>query len=135
MNKILTIIITLFTLTTLTSCSSTYYLGQFDIYVGNDKLNSQKEALVNIQQIAHSNSLELDIRASNEDTLSFFGPPYHYIQFYFDNKTKHDSLVIKLNYDGRLASQTSTDKIYFNLIRQLDSIYNDKIIFTQLEKR
>jgi hypothetical protein len=119
----------------LTSCSSTYYSGQFDIYVGNNDYTSKEDAVNKIKQVALKNSLTIDYSQTNEDTLSFFGPPYHYIQFFIDNKIKHDSIAIKLIYDGRLASQRATDNIYYRLISQIDSLYKGRIKYNQLEKK
>jgi hypothetical protein len=110
-------------------------LGQFDIYIDKND-NSLKEYAVNkIKQIALNNSLSIDVTKTNEDTLSFFGPPYHYIQFFFDNKTIQDSIIVKIVYTGRLATSKSTDKIYYNLINQIDSVYKDRIKYNLLEKR
>jgi hypothetical protein len=65
------------------SCSSTYYLGKFSIGIKDSYSTDKNKVIEDIKNIAVQNSLKLDTLQTNNDTLAFLGPPYHYIKFIF----------------------------------------------------
>ncbi|MCD4817722.1 MAG: hypothetical protein K8S23_03405 [Candidatus Cloacimonetes bacterium] len=132
MNKI--ILLSLISLT-LFSCSVTYYLGQFKIEIIDSYHKERIAAIKNIKQIANDNLLYLDSLNTNNDTLAFYGPPYNYIQFLFSENSSQNSLIIKFDYDGRLSDQETTDKIYFNFVNHLKTIYQERINYKLLKSK
>jgi hypothetical protein len=119
---------------TVSCISSTYYQSRFTIKI-TDSYHVDKEGAVrNINHIANLFNLNPDKRATNNDSISFFGPPYHYIQFIFDRNENADSIEFTLNYDGRMASKKLTDGIYFGIKMSLDSLYGERIKYTLIKK-
>jgi len=126
----------LFLLILTVSCriTSTYYQGRYMIKITDSYLVDKESTVRNINRIANFFNLEPDKRATTNDSISFFGPPYHYIQFIFDRNEHSDSIEFTLNYDGRMASQKLTDRIYFGIKRSLDSLYGERIKYTLIKK-
>ena len=125
----------LFICTITMSCVSfTYYQCRYVIKGTGSYPADKEDAIKKISLIAGKFNLQLDKKASNADSISYYGPPYHYIQFIFERNNNVDSIEIKLNYDGRMASQKSTDRIYFGIKKSLDSLYSDRLKYTLIRK-
>jgi hypothetical protein len=88
----------------LTSC---FYSGKYiAIYTVQNKQidKSAKEISIDfIHQLAEKHSLSNDPKFNGIDTLGFFGQPYHYFKFWFEQKDS--SAIVKLDYHGVFGSR------------------------------
>jgi hypothetical protein len=53
--------------------------------------------------LAQKNQLRKDSTLKGTDTLGFYGSPYHYFKFWFEQQ--NNQITIKLNYDGSFGSR------------------------------
>ena len=53
--------------------------------------------------MAQKNQLIKDNTFKGTDTLGFYGSPYHYFKFWFEQQ--NNQFTIKLNYDGSFGSR------------------------------
>lgn len=88
----------------LSSCFfTTKYIATYTFQNNSKESNSKEIATRIIKQLAEKNQLIKDNTFKGTDTLGFYGRPYHYFKFWFEQQD--NQFTIKLNYDGSFGSR------------------------------
>ncbi len=88
----------------LSSCFySTKYIATYTFQNNSKESNSKEIAAKFIKQLAEKNQLIKDNTFKGIDTLGFYGRPYHYFKFWFEQQ--NNQFTIKLNYNGSFGSR------------------------------
>jgi hypothetical protein len=113
-------------LLSLSSCFySTKYIATYTFQDNSKESNSKEIAARFIKQLAEKNQLIKDNTFNVSDTLGFYGRPYHYFKFWFEQQ--NNQFTIKLNYDGSFGSRKNPP--YQSLLENLrDSIHTNFIL-------
>lgn len=91
-------------LLSLSSCFySTKYIATYTFQNNSKESNSKEIASKIINQLAQKNQLSKDPTFNSTDTLGFYGSPYHYFKFWFEQQ--NNQFKIRLNYDGSFGSR------------------------------
>jgi hypothetical protein len=110
----------------LTSCYSTKYLATYAVQ--SKTTNTIEVSTKFIDKLADKNELTKDNKFIGTDTLGFYGKPYHYFTFSFEQKDSQT--IIKLDYWGTYGSRRNPP--YRDLLQNItDSIQAN---FTLLDK-
>ena len=124
-------ILPLGTLFLMASCGfySATYVATYTLQ--NKKTNEDtKEISIDfINTLADKNSLSKDPRYNDTDTLAFFGRPYHYFKFWFEQKDNDP--VFKLDYWGMFGSRKNIP--YANLFNELNGFLNENFVVIEQE--
>jgi hypothetical protein len=108
----------------LTSCI--YSANYIATYTVQDK--NTKEVSINfINQLADNNSLSKDNKYNGIDTLGFYGRPYHYFKFWFEQKDTN--ILVKLDYWGNFSSRKN--KPYQEFFIELNDFMNNNFIIIE----
>jgi hypothetical protein len=103
---------------------SAKYLATYKVQ-NNRTTNETKELAINyINQLAAKNTLIKDTKYYHTDTIGFFGQPYHYFKFWFEEKDK--IIILKLDYKGSFGSRKN--KPYKDLFTDLNTFMNGNFI-------
>jgi hypothetical protein len=88
----------------LSSCFySRTYIATYTIQ-NNQTDNKIKEISIDfINRLAEKNSLSKDTKFNGIDTLGFYGQPYHYFKFWFEQKD--NKTIVKLDYWGTFGNR------------------------------
>jgi hypothetical protein len=88
----------------LSSCFySTKYIATYTFQNNSKESNSKEIAAKFIKQLAEKNQLIKDNTFKGTDTLGYYGRPYHYFKFWFEQQNY--LFTIKLKYDGSFGSR------------------------------
>lgn len=88
----------------LTSCFySGKYIGTYTVKSQHIERNEKEITIDFINQLADKYSLYKDSKFNGIDTLGFFGDPYHYFKFWFEQEGSNT--IIKLDYHGTFGSR------------------------------
>jgi len=110
----------------LTSC--VYSAKYVATYTVQDKNKNTKEITIKfINQLADKNSLSKDTKYNGIDTLGFYGRPYHYFKFWFDQKD--NNVVVKLDYWGNFGSRKN--KPYQDFFNELNDFMKENFIIIE----
>lgn len=91
-------------LLSLSSCFyTTKYIATYTFQNNSKESNSKEIASKIINQLAQKNQLSKDPTFNSTDTLGFYGSPYHYFKFWFEQQ--NNQFTIRLNYDGSFGSR------------------------------
>jgi hypothetical protein len=111
-------------LVAISACDSIRYIAQYDIQ-SKGQANSQRQTAEKfINQLADKYELKADTKYNNTDTLGYYGKPYHYFRFSFENKGQMDG-TITLDYWGGPA-RTNTYRELLNALT--DSVQTNFIL-------
>jgi ABC-type transport system involved in multi-copper enzyme maturation permease subunit len=100
MRNVFTLLIILF----LSSCLySTKYIANYTVQNKSTEKSIKDVSIGFINQLAQKNQLRKDSTLKGTDTLGFYGSPYHYFKFWFEQQ--NNQITIKLNYDGSFGSR------------------------------
>lgn len=110
----------------LTSCFySTKYLATYTVQSKTSATNTIAVSTKFINKLADKNELTKDRKFIGTDTLGFYGNPYHYFTFSFEQKDTQT--VIKLDYWGIYGSRKNPP--YRDLLQNImDSIQTNFIL-------
>ena len=111
-------------LVTTFACHSIHYIATYDIQNKRPENSQRQTAEKFINHLANKYDLTEDKKYNNTDTLGYFGRPYHYFKFTFDNKGQTDG-AITLDYWG-MSSRKNTYRELLNALT--DSIQTNFII-------
>lgn len=109
--------------------SSCFYSGkQQATYTIKPKGNDARtQAIGFINQLAVQNALTKDPQYNGYDTLGFYGKPYHYFKFWFE---QHDTtLVLKMDYSGSFGSRKN--KPYKDFFIALNTFMEENFIIIE----
>lgn len=107
---------------------STRYVASYTVH-GNNQENNTKELATNfIHQLADKKSLTEDTKYKGTDTIGFYGRPYHYFKFWFDNKDSNTT--IQLDYSGTHSSKKNP---YNDFFTELNNFMNENFIMLKQE--
>ena len=117
------IILTMGTLFLMTSCGiySATYVATYTLQNKKTSKETRDISIDFINNLAGKNSLSKDLKYNDTDTIAFFGRPYHYFKFWFEQKNNNS--VLKLDYWGMFGSKKSTP--YANLFIELNGFLNE----------
>jgi hypothetical protein len=108
-------------LLSLSSCFySTKYIATYTFQNNSKESNSKEIATKFIKQLAEKNQLIKDSEFKGSDTLGFYGRPYHYFKFWFEQQ--NNQFTIKINYDGSFGSRKNPP--YRSFLQNLSDIPN-----------
>lgn len=112
----------------LTSC---FYSGNYSAsYTVKNKQadkNAKEISIDFVNQLAVKNSLINDAKFIGTDTLGFFGKPYHYFKFWFEQRDS--STVVKLDYHGSFGSRKNEP--YQDLFNELNDFMKANFIILE----
>ena len=109
------------------ACQTIHYTARYDIK-SKDSINSQGQTAKKIiSHLANKYDLKEDKKYNTPDTIGYFGRPYHYFKFTFDNNGQIDG-AITLDYWG-VSSRKNTYREFLNTLT--DSIQTN---FTILKR-
>jgi hypothetical protein len=112
----------------LTSCFySGKYIGAYTVKNQQTERNAKEISIDFINQLAVKNSLSKDKRFNGIDTLGFFGQPYHYFKFWFEQKD--NNTIIKLDYYGVFGSRKNQP--YRDLFKELNDFMKANFIIIE----
>lgn len=105
------------------------YSGKYNAaYTVQDKIKKTREITINfINQIADKNSLTKDPKYNGIDTLGFYGRPYHYFKFWFDQNK--NNTVVKLDYWETFGSRKN--KPYQEFFNELNDFMKEYFIIIE----
>ncbi|MFY8108851.1 MAG: hypothetical protein ACOVO9_07660 [Bacteroidia bacterium] len=88
----------------LSSCFyTTKYIATYTFQDNSKESNPKEIAAKIINQLAQKNQLSKGPTLNSIDTLVFYGRPYHYFKFWFEQQ--NNQFTIRLNYDGSFGSR------------------------------
>ena len=110
----------------MTSCGfySATYVAKYTLQETKTRENAREISIDFINKLADKNSLSKDTKYNDTDTLAFFGKPYHYFKFWFEQK--EDNPVFYLDYWGMFGSRKKIP--YRNLFDELNVFLNTSFI-------
>lgn len=115
----------------LTSCFySGKYIATYTVQNKNKDKNTREITIDYINQLADKNSLSKDPKFNGIDTLGFYGQPYHYFKFWFEQKDTTNTIV-KLDYWGTFGSRKK--KPYKDFFNELDTFMQKNFIIIEHE--
>jgi hypothetical protein len=82
---------------------STKYIANYTVQNKSTEKSIKDVSIGFINQLAQKNQLRKDSTLKGTDTLGFYGSPYHYFKFWFEQQ--NNQITIKLNYDGSFGSR------------------------------
>ena len=114
----------------LTSCFYTgKYFATYTVQNRNKDIGIRENSINFINQLADKNSLKKDPKYNEFDTLGFFGQPYHYFKFWFEEKDT--IIIIKFDYWGTLESRSKNR--YKDLFKEFNNFMNENFIILEEE--
>lgn len=88
----------------MTSCFySGKYIAGYTVQNRQEDQNAKEISIDFINQLATKNSLSKDPKFNGIDTLGFYGQPYHYFKFWFEQRDSNT--IVKLDYYGNFGSR------------------------------
>ena len=109
------------------ACHTIQYTARYDVK-SKDSINSQRQTAEKfINRLADKYDLTEDKKYNNTDTLGYYGDPYHYFKFTFDNKGLTNG-TITLDYWG-MSSRKNRYKEFLTTLT--DSIQTNFILLKQ----
>ncbi len=109
----------------LTSCFySGKYIAAYSVQDKNKDKNTREITIDFINQLADKYALSNDSEFNDIDTLGFFGQPYHYFKFWFEQKDTNT--IVKLDYWGTFGSRKK--KPYKDFFNELDDFMKETFI-------
>ena len=124
-------ILPIVTLFLMTSCGiySVTYVATYTLQNKKNNEDTREISIDFINNLADKNSLSKDQKYIDTDTLAFYGRPYHYFKFWFEQK--ENDPVFKIDYWGMFGSRKSTP--YANLFGELNEFLNENFIILEQE--
>ena len=112
----------------LTSCFySGKYIATYTIQNKQTDKNAKEISIDFINQLADKNSLSNDPKFNGIDTLGFFGQPYHYFKFWFEQRDSNT--IVKLDYYGTFGSRKNQP--YRDLFNELNDLMKANFIILE----
>jgi hypothetical protein len=112
----------------LSSCVySAKYLASYSV---QNKItdNETKEISIDFfNQLADKYSLSKDAKYNGNDTIGYFGRPYHYFKFWFEQR--ENTTIVILDYWGMYGSRKNQP--YRKLFEELDNFMKTKFIIIE----
>ncbi|WP_125869929.1 hypothetical protein [Williamwhitmania taraxaci] len=112
----------------MTSC---FYSGKyFASYTVQNKQTDKNAKVISIDflnQLADKNSLTKDSKFDGIDTLGFYGQPYHYFKFWFEQIDSNT--IVKLDYYGVYGSRKNQP--YRDLFSELNDFMKTNFIIIE----
>jgi hypothetical protein len=106
---------------------SAKYAARYTVQ-NNTNTNDYRTITINfINQLANKNKLSPDTKFNGIDTLAYFGQPYHYFKFWFEEKDSISILV--LDYKGTFGSKKN--KPYKELFTELHTFMKGNFIILE----
>lgn len=112
----------------LTSCFySGKYLATYTVQSKQTDKDVKEISIDFINQLADKNSLSKDSSFKGIDTLGFYGQPYHYFKFWFEER---DSItVVKVDYWGTFGNRKH--KPYADLFNELNEFMKEYFLLIE----
>jgi hypothetical protein len=112
----------------LTACFySGKYIGTYTVKNQQTEKNAKEISIDFINQLAVKNSLSIDPKFNGIDTLGFFGQPYHYFKFWFEQKDSNT--IIKFDYYGVYGSRKNQP--YHDLFKELNDFMKANFVIIE----
>ena len=112
----------------MTSCFySGKYLATYSVQNKQADKNVKEISINFINQLADKNSLSKDPKFNGIDTLGFYGQPYHYFKFWFEQGDS--STIVKLDYWGTFGSRKNQP--YKDLFNELNDFMKANFIIIE----
>jgi hypothetical protein len=113
-----------------TSCMySAKHIATYTIRNKNAEKDTKELSVEFINQLAERNHLSKDPKYNGIDTIGFFGKPYHYFKFWFEEID--NNLMVKLDYWGNYGSKRN--KPYSDLFVELHDFMETNFIILEHE--
>jgi hypothetical protein len=114
----------------LTSCFySGKYIANYTIQNKQTVKNAKEISIDFINQLAKKNLLSTDSRFNGIDTLGFFGRPYHYFKFWFEQRDSNT--IVILDYYGNFGSRKNQP--YRDFFIELNDFLKENFIILEQE--
>jgi hypothetical protein len=112
----------------LTSCFySGKYIATYTVQNRQADQNAKEISIDFINQLADKNSLSKDPKFNGIDTLGFYGQPYHYFKFWFEQRDS--STIVKLDYWGTFGNRKNQP--YKDLFNELNDFMKMNFIIVE----
>jgi hypothetical protein len=112
----------------MTSCFySGKYIATYNVKNRQVDQNTKEISIDFINQLADKNSLTKDTKFNGIDTLGYYGQPYHYFKFWFEQRDS--STIFKLDYWGTFGSRKKQP--YKDLFLELNDFMNENFIILE----
>lgn len=112
----------------LPSCfSKSKYIAVYTVQVKDTDKNTKEITINFINQLADKYSLNKDTKYNGNDTLGFYGQPYHYFKFWFEQQGNNN--VLKLDYWGNSGNRNK--KFYQDFFKELGDFMEDNFFIIE----
>ena len=108
----------------LTSC---FYSGKYLATYTIQNKNNKAISIDFINKLADKYALSKDSKYNGIDTLGFYGDPYHYFKFWFEQKDTNT--ILKLDYVGTFGKRKN--KPYKNLFNEFNVFLKENFIIIE----